>query len=108
MDKRESFSGKGTWFIPSLHGGSMGACWEYEADDEYVVAMNSVQYGEMTTKSDWCFKKVRIYNGGKHVDAVVKDACPECKYGDLDLTPPVFKALGDLDTGILKITWHEI
>ena len=36
------------------------------------------------------------------------DACPECKYGDLDLTPPVFKALGDLDTGILKISWHEI
>ncbi|KAI7853709.1 hypothetical protein BDC45DRAFT_536016 [Circinella umbellata] len=108
VEKRNSYHGKATWFIPSLHGGSMGACWEYEADEEYVVAMNSVQYGDMTKKSGWCFKKVRIYHGNKHVDAIVKDACPECKYGDLDLTPPVFKALGDLDTGILQINWHEI
>ncbi|KAI8139678.1 RlpA-like double-psi beta-barrel-protein domain-containing protein-containing protein, partial [Fennellomyces sp. T-0311] len=100
-----NFHGKATWFIPSIHGGSMGACWEYEADDEYVVAMNSVQYGDMHGQSDWCFKKVRIYHDGKSVDAVVKDACPECKHGDLDLTPPVFQALGHLDTGILEITW---
>ena len=39
LEKRSKYHGKATWFVPSLHGGSMGACWEYEADNEYVVAM---------------------------------------------------------------------
>ena len=39
VEKRHTYHGKATWFIPSLHGGSMGACWEYEADNDYVVAM---------------------------------------------------------------------
>ena len=41
VEKRHSYHGKATWFVPSIHGGSMGACWEYEGDEEYVVAMVS-------------------------------------------------------------------
>lgn len=67
-----------------------------------------MQYGPTTQQSGWCFKKIRIQSGNNHVDAVVKDACPECQYGDLDLTPPVFEALGDLDTGVIPIYWYEI
>lgn len=37
--KRSSYSGKGTFFTPSINGGSTGSCGEYEADDEYVVAL---------------------------------------------------------------------
>ncbi|KAM3581545.1 hypothetical protein VKS41_006377 [Umbelopsis sp. WA50703] len=33
------------------------------------------------------------------------DACPECKYGSLDLTPAVFDKLGNPETGELDITW---
>ncbi|KAL9554707.1 hypothetical protein MBANPS3_002701 [Mucor bainieri] len=87
---KSKYSGKATWFIPSLHGGSMGACRKYEADDDYVVAMNAVQYGRMNKVSDVCGKRVRIHHKGKYVEAVINDACPECKYGDLDLTKPVF------------------
>lgn len=39
IEKRHKYHGRATWFVPSIHGGSMGACWEYEGDHEYVVAM---------------------------------------------------------------------
>ncbi|CAO3619406.1 unnamed protein product [Mucor fragilis] len=104
----DNYSGKATWFVPSLHGGSMGACGEYEADDDYVVAMNAEQYGRMSKVSDVCGKRVRIYHDGKSIEAVINDACPECKYGDLDLTKPVFGELGKFKTGILDITWEYI
>ena len=104
----KNFSGKATWFIPSTEGGSMGACGKYEADDEYIVAMNAEQYGSMSKVSDVCGKRVKIYHSGKSVEAVINDACPECKYGDLDLTKPVFGTLGEFKTGILDITWEYI
>lgn len=104
----KNFSGKATWFIPSTEGGSMGACGKYEADDEYIVAMNAEQYGSMSKVSDVCGKRVKIYHNGKSVEAVINDACPECKYGDLDLTKPVFGTLGEFKTGILDITWEYI
>ncbi|KAI7881911.1 hypothetical protein K492DRAFT_161062 [Lichtheimia hyalospora FSU 10163] len=106
--KRSSYSGKGTFFTPSINGGSTGSCGEYEVDDEYVVALNAKQYGSLTSKSGWCFKKVRIHHDGKQVEAVIKDACPECQYGDLDLGPSVFKELDTLVKGIIDITWEEI
>lgn len=86
----------------------MGACGKYEADDDYVVAMNAEQYGRMNKVSDVCGKRVRIYHKGKAVEAVINDACPSCKYGDLDLTKPVFGELGKFKTGILDITWKYI
>jgi expansin (peptidoglycan-binding protein) len=86
----------------------MGACGEYEADDSYVVALNSVQYGDMTKKSSWCGKTVRVHYGGKSVEAVINDACPECRYGSIDLTPPVFNTLGDPDVGILQVKWEVV
>lgn len=29
--------------------------------------------------------------------------CPSCGWGSLDLSPETFKALGDLDTGVLPV-----
>ncbi|KAI8982255.1 RlpA-like double-psi beta-barrel-protein domain-containing protein-containing protein, partial [Mycotypha africana] len=101
------FEGKATWFIPHKHHGEIGACGEYEADDDWIVAMNADQYGDMDEVSDdVCFRKVRIYHDGKSVDATVTDACPSCDYGDLDLTQVVFQELGKLKTGVLDITWE--
>ncbi|ORY99118.1 RlpA-like double-psi beta-barrel-protein domain-containing protein-containing protein [Syncephalastrum racemosum] len=101
-----SFSGTGTWFIPSTEGGSEGACGGNNKDNAPIVAMNKEQYGDTSSKSQWCGKKLKITSGGKSTTATVTDACPECKKGDLDLTTAVFKKLGDLDKGVLDITWE--
>lgn len=92
------FNGKATWFIPDT-----GACGDVNSNDDYIVAMNYVQYGSGAP----CHKVVEITNksNNKVVKAKVTDECPSCAYGSLDLSPVTFKALGDLDTGVLPITW---
>ncbi|KAI8880886.1 hypothetical protein K501DRAFT_190384 [Backusella circina FSU 941] len=109
LDKRSgSYSGDATWFTPSINGGSMGACGDYEADDAAIVALNAPQYGSLSSKSSWCGKKIKITHNGKSVTATINDACPECGYGSLDLTPTLFSQLGSQDTGVLDITWSVI
>lgn len=41
---RAKYWGTATWFVPSQVGNqkSVGACWEYESDSEYIVAMVSI------------------------------------------------------------------
>ncbi|KAI7868889.1 RlpA-like double-psi beta-barrel-protein domain-containing protein-containing protein [Spinellus fusiger] len=104
--RNQTFNGRATWFIPSTQGGSWGACGGFEADNAYIVALNAPQYGNLGAKSGYCGKKIIITSGKKSVTAVINDACPECPWGALDLTVPVFKALGNLDTGIIPISWH--
>jgi expansin (peptidoglycan-binding protein) len=108
ITKRGIYHGKATWFIPSKHGGSWGACRRFEADDAIVVAMNAAQYGDMNKVSRLCGKSVRIWHRGRSTVAVVNDACPECRFGDLDLTPPVFRALGRQSVGVLDIRWEFV
>lgn len=38
---RAKYWGIATWFVPSAveNRKSIGACWEYESDSEYIVAM---------------------------------------------------------------------
>ncbi|KAI9494282.1 RlpA-like double-psi beta-barrel-protein domain-containing protein-containing protein, partial [Zychaea mexicana] len=104
-----TYSGTGTWFIPSTQGGSAGACGGDNEDDAQIVALNQEQYGDTSSKSDWCGKKVEISHNGKSTTATITDACPECVSGDLDLTQAVFKALeSDLDVGELDISWKVV
>ncbi|KAI9301498.1 RlpA-like double-psi beta-barrel-protein domain-containing protein-containing protein [Cunninghamella echinulata] len=109
MEKRGKFSGTGTFFNPSTEGGSMGACGEFESDSAQIVALNAPQYGSLSSKSDWCGKKIQICYSGKCTTATINDACPECKFGDLDLTHTVFKDLEkNMDVGVIDITWNVV
>ncbi|KAJ8550450.1 hypothetical protein ON010_g10617 [Phytophthora cinnamomi] len=38
----------------------------------------------------------------------IVDRCPECKYGDLDLSPTVFKTVTGSDPSRLKIRWQFV
>ncbi|KAI7883790.1 hypothetical protein K492DRAFT_109642, partial [Lichtheimia hyalospora FSU 10163] len=98
----KSFSGTGTFFSTT----DEGACETPTNDDDLIVALNSEQYGNTDEKSPWCGKKVKITVGKKTAEATISDACPECKFGDLDMTATLFKKLGDLDTGELDIKWQ--
>ncbi|KAH9450628.1 hypothetical protein MJO29_009711 [Puccinia striiformis f. sp. tritici] len=95
------YSGKATWFIPDT-----GACGDVNSTEDYIVAMNHAQYQGGAP----CHKTVSITNKatGKSVQAKVTDECPPCAYGSLDLSPSVFKALGNMDDGILPISWQFV
>lgn len=111
LEKRGSktFKGTATWFLPASEGGSTGACGPKENNNSPIVALNRPQYGNTSKKSKWCGKKVRITGPKGSVTATVNDACPECKHGDLDLTPVLFKkVVGKMDKGVGKIKWHFV
>ncbi|KAA1094623.1 hypothetical protein PGT21_026961 [Puccinia graminis f. sp. tritici] len=93
------YSGKATWFTPDT-----GACGDTNSASDLIVAMNHAQYEGGAP----CHKTVSITNkaNGKTVKAKVTDECPPCGYGSLDLSPSAFKALGDMDEGILPISWE--
>ncbi|ORY95479.1 RlpA-like double-psi beta-barrel-protein domain-containing protein-containing protein [Syncephalastrum racemosum] len=105
----KKYTGTATWFKPASEGGSTGACGPKEGDNSLIVALNKKQYGNMSAKSKWCGKKIKVKGPKGSMTVKVNDACPECKYGDLDLTPRVFKkVVGDMDIGVAKITWYEV
>ncbi|CDS10006.1 hypothetical protein LRAMOSA02683 [Lichtheimia ramosa] len=107
--RRKTYRGTGTWFVPETEGGVYGACGPKENSNSMIVALNHKQYGNMNKKSKWCGKKIRISGPKGSVTARINDACPGCKYGDLDLTPKIFKkVIGDMNKGVGKIKWYEI
>ncbi|KAH9450920.1 hypothetical protein Pst134EA_017531 [Puccinia striiformis f. sp. tritici] len=93
------YNGKATWFYPNI-----GACGDTNSKFDYIIAMNHVQYGN----GQLCHKSVQIVNEatGKSVVAKITDKCPGCDYGSVDLSPAVFKELGELKTGTLPVTWN--
>ncbi|KAI8381188.1 RlpA-like double-psi beta-barrel-protein domain-containing protein-containing protein [Radiomyces spectabilis] len=111
LEKRgkKTYKGRATWFSPAREGGDRGACGPKENDNSLIVALNKSQYGNMSKKSKWCGKKLRVKGPKGSITVTVNDACPGCKYGDLDLTPRVFKKIvGDFDIGVAKISWSEL
>jgi expansin (peptidoglycan-binding protein) len=103
------FTGTATWFKPATEGGPQGACGPDENDNSLIVALNAPQYGSMSQKSKWCGKKITITGPAGTAEATVNDACPGCSFGDLDLTPALFKKIvGDMTKGVGKITWSEV
>ena len=72
-----------------------------------IVALGGYWYGNMDSVSKYCNQKVRIEGPkGNTVEAVVRDACPPCDKGHIDVSPAVFGKLGDFDDGILKVKWQ--
>ncbi|KAI9362591.1 RlpA-like double-psi beta-barrel-protein domain-containing protein-containing protein [Pilaira anomala] len=106
--KKLLFHGKATFFNPEKEGGAQGACGPWADVNSQIVALNGDQYGDMSQKSEWCGKKVKICYEDKCTIATVTDACPTCDHGCLDLTPAVWGQLeSDYNKGIIPISWAE-
>ncbi|KAG2212533.1 hypothetical protein INT45_011294 [Circinella minor] len=110
IEKRvEKYKGQATFFFPDTEGGPYGACGPKEDENSLIVALNHEQYGNMSSKSKWCGKKIRVEGKAGSMDVTINDACPGCGYGDLDLTPAVFeKVVGKFKLGVGPITWYLI
>ncbi|KAI9321875.1 RlpA-like double-psi beta-barrel-protein domain-containing protein-containing protein [Dichotomocladium elegans] len=105
----KSYHGTGTWFVPVNEGGPYGSCGPKEDSNSLIAALNHEQYGEMNRKSPWCGKKIKVEGEKGAVVVTINDACPGCGFGDLDLTPKVFKeVIGDMNKGVGPITWYAV
>ncbi|KAK8858920.1 hypothetical protein IAR55_003151 [Kwoniella newhampshirensis] len=104
LEKRKTHTGQATYFEVGL-----GACGWNNVDSDYIVAVNSAQYG-LNGYGGNCGQSLIITNtdNGKSVTASVADECPTCSWGSLDLSPSLFAALtdGNMDLGVFPISWH--
>ncbi|GAA5836813.1 hypothetical protein JCM5353_000458 [Sporobolomyces roseus] len=100
--KRGNFNGRATFFDPGL-----GACGTYSSGNDFMVAMNQAQYGDLGAVSPWCFQTITISYGGKTAQAQVLDACPGCPYGGLDMSPALFRHFADESVGVIYMEWSS-
>lgn len=56
---------------------------------DFIVALNSPQFGGGYPGPN-CGRAITISYGGKTANAVVRDQCPGCGYGDLDFSRGLF------------------
>ncbi|KAJ1983771.1 hypothetical protein H4R34_001059 [Dimargaris verticillata] len=100
-------SGEGTYYEPK---GIKGACGTPLTDDDAVVAMNFADFGgdANPNNSMMCGQQVEIKTDKGVARAKVMDKCKDCKPGDLDMTPSVFKQIAELATGRVPIEWSFV
>ncbi|ODN88802.1 B2-aldehyde-forming enzyme [Cryptococcus wingfieldii CBS 7118] len=98
--RADTFTGVGTFYATGL-----GACGQSSQDSDYLVALNSAQYGG-GYPGPQCFKTITISDGSTSVSGItIMDECPTCDYGSLDLSPGLFTRFADEDAGTIHITW---
>ncbi|KAG6816579.1 hypothetical protein H0H87_004879 [Tephrocybe sp. NHM501043] len=93
------FSGKATYFEVGL-----GSCGQTNVNSDYIVALSPSTYAGGSR----CGKQVKITDKatGTHAVATVRDTCPGCSAGDLDMSPSLFSHFENLDKGTFQVEWE--
>ncbi|EJC98556.1 uncharacterized protein FOMMEDRAFT_161371 [Fomitiporia mediterranea MF3/22] len=82
----------------------LGACGKTSKPSDFIVALNSQQFGSGYPGPN-CFKEITISYGGKTHDATIMDECPGCPYGGLDFSRGLFDFFASEDKGVLTGEW---
>jgi len=85
----------------------LGACGQDDSgkgDTHNIVAMSAELMGN---SNSMCGRKVYIQGkDGQTVEATVRDKCPSCSPGEIDVSNKVFKeVVGNLGVGRSKVSW---
>ncbi|KAK5655713.1 hypothetical protein OQA88_5250 [Cercophora sp. LCS_1] len=101
--ERDSRSGAMTYYQVGL--GSCGQDDTGKDNLENIVAMSPDMVG--TGGDSNCGRKIHIKGkDGQVVSATVRDKCPSCSPGEIDVSEKVFKEIvGDLGVGRSKVSW---
>jgi len=83
------------------------ACGHNHGPNDFIVALNSPQFGTKPGSSPMCGKSITINCGGITATAVIDDQCPGCPPGGLDLTEGLFRHLSgnNMGKGVLSCDW---
>ncbi|KAG8994680.1 hypothetical protein FRB94_008616 [Tulasnella sp. JGI-2019a] len=81
--------------------GAYGACGEQNTNNDMIIAIPAALYDS----NDYCGRKVKITANGKSLTVTVKDRCPGCQNGHIDVAPPVFTHFASEGNGVYPIEW---
>lgn len=93
-------TGEGTYYAAD----GSGNCSFDPTGDLLVGAMNHADYADSAA----CGACVHITGPSGEVTVRIVDQCPECKPGDIDLSPEAFSKFADLPLGRVKIDWKYV
>lgn len=93
-------SGDGTYYDAD----GSGNCSFDPSADLMVAAMNHTDYAASAA----CGACAHIVGPSGEVTVRIVDQCPECKPGDIDLSPEAFSKFADLKLGRVKIAWSYV
>jgi expansin len=94
-------TGDGTYYDAT--GG--GAClFDPSPGDLMIAALNAPDWAG----SNWCGACADVTGPKGTVRIRIVDQCPECKSGDLDLSPDAFSKLDALEKGRISISWRFV
>jgi expansin len=94
-------TGEGTYYAATGDGNCM---FGPSPGDLMVAAMNDPDYNHAAV----CGEYVRVSGPAGTVTVRIVDRCPECKSGDLDLSPQAFARIAALVQGRVPITWQVV
>ncbi|EGN95475.1 hypothetical protein SERLA73DRAFT_186504 [Serpula lacrymans var. lacrymans S7.3] len=83
----------------------LGACGQTNVPSDFIVALNTPQYGGGYPGPE-CFKQITIEYNGKTAQATIMDECPGCPYGGLDFSEGLFDYFAAESVGVLYGTWY--
>ncbi|KAJ2744335.1 hypothetical protein GGI20_003062 [Coemansia sp. BCRC 34301] len=97
-------------FVGKLTNYKVGndACGTHSKGTDMVAALNKPQYGNTDSRSPNCGRCAKIKGDKATVVVKIIDACPECKFGSLDLSKSAFKAVTNADGEAKNISWSWV
>lgn len=93
--------GEGTYYDAD---GSGNCSFPATPSDLMVGAMNASDYAGSAT----CGTCARVEGPDGTVDVRIVDQCPECRPGDIDLSPQAFEEIAPISAGRVDISWTFI
>ncbi|KDO23024.1 hypothetical protein SPRG_11871 [Saprolegnia parasitica CBS 223.65] len=104
----ETFEGDGTSYVLSApRHGNCNLMWTPPLASTNYAALNAPQWANLAH----CGRCARVRcvdarcNSTATALVMLVDQCPECKHGDLDLSPKVFREITGHDATRLKVAW---
>ncbi|MFE9574488.1 hypothetical protein ACFYMW_39260 [Streptomyces sp. NPDC006692] len=91
----------------TFYSTGLGACGITNHDGDYIVALNSAQFGSGHPSAQ-CGKKIKITYKGKSATATITDECPGCPYAGLDLSPGLFSHFDSQDKEAIYVDWKFV
>lgn len=95
------YIGEGTFYG---YGGGGNCSFETPINPVMTCAMNNYQYDS----SNACGSCVHINGPKGQVILKVEDRCPECAFGDIDLSEDAFPLIANVEEGRTLISWRFI
>lgn len=94
-------TGEGTYYDAT---GAGNCSFPATPGDLMVGAMNQSDYGSSAA----CGSCAQIDGPDGSVTVRIVDRCPECKPGDIDLSPQAFEKLAAIEKGRIPISWRYV